>query len=93
MLKKNPLEDKMQAYYFENGKNSMTKQVLAMGYKCQIMDKYGKVYDIEDWPMSKIFWTANQEGLLISDNQTRKYASSSGQERDLYQLIAWNRLG
>ncbi len=91
-LQKGLVENKMQAYYFENGKRSMTMQILALGYKCLIIDKFGKAYDIPDWPKSNIFWMGNQEKLLVSDNQTKKYDDSADSEKKLLKKIAWSNL-
>ena len=83
------INGKMDAYFFENGKNSLTERVLKMGLKCIIIDKLGKSYDIPDWPTSKIFWADNQENLLISDNQTSKYQDATFREKEMYNEIAW----
>ena len=91
-LEKVSVENKMQAYYFENGKSSLTMQILALGYKCLIIDKFGKSYDIPEWHKSNIFWTGNQDNLLISDNQTKKYDNSTENEKKLLRTIAWSNL-
>jgi hypothetical protein len=84
------VSNKMNAYFFENGKNSMTEQVLKQGYDCLIIDNKGTSYSIEEWPLSKTFWIAEQENLLIADNQTRKYDIADPNEKALLQKIAWN---
>jgi hypothetical protein len=83
------INGKMDAYFFENGKDSLTESVLKMGLKCIIIDKAGKSYEIPDWPTSKIFWMDNQENLLISDNQTTKYQEATLREKEMYNEIAW----
>lgn len=83
-------DNKMKAYYFENGKKSLTQQVLKMGLDCVIIDRFGKTYSIPQWPLSKVFWTNNQENLLLSDNQTRKYMEAAPEEKQLLKKIAWN---
>jgi len=84
------VSNKMNAYFFENGKNSMTEQVLKQGYECLLIDNKGTSYSIEEWPLSKTFWIAEQENLLISDNQTRKYDIAEPNEKALLKKIAWN---
>ena len=84
---------KKEAYYFENGRNSLTNQVLALGLQCILIDKYGNSYQIEKWPHSKVFWRANQEGLLISDNQTRKYDFQDSIGKKKLEEDAWGDFG
>lgn len=84
--------NKMQAYYFENGKRSLTMQIIALGYRCLIIDKFGKAYEIQDWPKTNIFWKGNQENLLISDNQTKKFDVATDIEKKLLRKIAWGNL-
>jgi hypothetical protein len=84
------VSNKMEAYYFENGKNSMTQQVLRMRLHCIVIDRYGTPFNISAWASSKTFWIDNQENLLISDNQTNNYHNASHQEKKLFNKIAWN---
>jgi hypothetical protein len=86
-----PISNKMEAYYFENGKDSLTAQVQKAGYDCIMIDKKGKPYSISEWPDSNIFWNKAQEDLLISDNQTRKYEDASLKEKILLTRIAWGK--
>jgi len=65
---------KMDAYRFESGRQGLTPQVLRMGRKPVVVGADGAGYDIEDWYKSNTFRRANQENLLIADNQTRAYA-------------------
>jgi hypothetical protein len=89
-IKHEVLKDKMRAYFFENGRESMTAQVQRMGYECLLIDKNGNAYSVKDWPLSRLFWNAEQEDLLISDNQTRMYANASEKEKKILRKIAWN---
>lgn len=91
-LKMKPVKDKHGAYFFENGNSSMTRQVKAKGLKCCIVDKHGKLWQENDWHKSATFWAANQENLLISDNQTRKYQSASEMVKKQLVYDAWGRI-
>lgn len=85
------LNSKMRAYFFENGKKSMTEQLRSWGLKCLVVDRYGKTYDTPYWPDSRVFWDARQENLLVSDNQTRVYDIADEEEKKLYRKMAWNK--
>lgn len=83
---------KFQAYCFESGKNSLTRQVDQMGLRPVIVGKDGKGYDKSEWSMSNTFWRGTQHNLLISDNQTRKYDTASPVWRQKFELYAWSKL-
>lgn len=85
------IKSKMDAYIFENGKQSMTNQILQRGLKCLVVDKDGVSWDKDEWYSSKTFWCGNQEGLLISDNQTIKYAQANQELKGYLQFDAWNK--
>jgi hypothetical protein len=84
-----PLQNKMDAYKLESGKNSITNQFLKMGYGVCIIDKYGKAYEIGEWDKSKTFWQGKQENLLVIDNQTEAYEKATPSEKLLMTKQAW----
>lgn len=88
-LKKPVIKNKMDAYAFESGRNSLTIQLLKKGLKTLVIDKHGNSYDLPDWYLSKVFWMANQENLIISDNQTLAYDNASVQQKKIMTKIAW----
>ena len=90
-LKYNNPISKFHAYTIESGKNSITRQTLKKGLRILIVDKFGETYDIMKWDSSNIFWIADQENLLISDNQTRYYQNSDTTERKYLTHIAWGK--
>ena len=80
---------KFQAYQFESGRNSMTNYFLKRGNEVLVIDKYGATYDIRRWKESKTFWFANQENLLVSDNQTGIYRDADIENRKAMTKLAW----
>lgn len=82
---------KHDAYYFENGKNSMTNQILKMGLSCKVVDKFGRAFDISEAKQSNTFWINNQENLLISDNQTDSYTFGDTNTREALKYDAWGK--
>lgn len=89
-LKYVPFTSKFKAYQFESGRNNMTNQVLKMGYKALVVDKNGTAFEPAAWRSSRTFWCNEQEGLLVSDNQTRLYDSASSDEKKTMTKLAWN---
>lgn len=83
---------KYDAYKFESGKLSLTNQVKLLGLKCVTVGKDGRIYSEIEWPQSKIFWSSNQENLLIKDNQTNSYENSNFLQRKNLNTAAWYNL-
>jgi hypothetical protein len=88
-IRRGMLLTKMQMYRLEGGKQSITRQVERMGLEPVVVDKNGKGYVKHDWNRSGTFWRGNQENLLISDNQTRKYDYGDQTERLWLEDYAW----
>ena len=88
-LKRIPIKNKLDAYRFESGRNGMTIQILKKGLHALVIDKHGKTYEPHEWKDSKTFWWANQENLMISDNQTRIYDNASPAEKEFMSKTAW----
>lgn len=86
-------ERKMDAYRFESGRRSMTKQIMALGLRPVVVDRSGKVYEIPEWKSSSTFWIELQANLLVADNQTSNYAAGSTQRRKILRSYAWERPG
>ncbi len=80
---------KGQAYRFESGKSGMTRQILEMGKTACVVGRDGSVYDMKEWKTSNTFWISEQQNLLISDNQTRRYQQAGGRSRRMYTWFAW----
>lgn len=85
------LRGKWDAYRFESGMASLTRQVLSMGLKALVVGADGRGYAPEEWLQSGTFWTKDQENLLVSDNQTRAYAEADTTERTRLSHHAWRR--
>ena len=92
-IKYKRLKNKFMAYIMESGRNSITKQVLSMGFDVVVIDRWGGNYNIEQWPDSKTFWIDDQQNLLISDNQTRLYEKAEEEEKSKLAYLAWGRNG
>jgi hypothetical protein len=69
------IRDKIDAFRFESGPRSMTRQALRLGKKVLLVGRNGRGYAPEWWPISGTFRQGEQDNLLIADNQTRAFAS------------------
>ena len=83
---------KLQAFYLESGKKSITNQILKMGLKPIVVGKDGRGYEKHEWDISNTFWRGSQENLLISDNQTRKYDSGASDWKEKWEFFAWGSI-
>jgi hypothetical protein len=88
-LKLHSIVTKRDAHRFESGRNSFTVQLKSKGYDVALLSKGGEAYSEENWSGSKIFWSADQENLIIADNQTEVYASSDYESRKGLKTIVW----
>ena len=85
----NSSKTKLRNLCFEHSNRGLTVQILKKGLKALIVDKDGNGYDIPSWKDAKIFWSSEQENLLMSDNQTRKYQDADSETRKNLAYAAW----
>ena len=81
---------KFDAYRFESGKNSLTRQVMEMGLEVLVVGRDGKAYRKGDWAHSGTFWQADQQNLLIADNQTNLYRDGTPEMKTRFAEYAWS---
>jgi hypothetical protein len=76
--------NKRDAYIFESGKNSLSKQIMKMNLTLLVVGKDGRKYEKDEWCESQTFRQGVQSNLLIADNQTDFYMfSDPGMRADL----------
>jgi hypothetical protein len=80
---------KLDAYRFESGKHSLTKQIMSMNLSVLVVGKDGKGYEKEEWFKSNTFWQGDQSNLLVADNQTNRYLSSDINVKRHLSQSAW----
>jgi hypothetical protein len=80
---------KADAYLLESGRASFTRQLQRRGLRTLVVARDGSCYEQQRWPASRTFWQADQQQLLIADNQTRSYANGSLERRRLLSAFAW----
>ena len=59
------------------------------GYKIKILNRFGKLFDLENGFLSKTFASFDQEGLIISDKQTRSYDKLSFNKKVKKRKQCW----
>lgn len=82
---------KVDAYKFESGRRSLTRQVTTTGLRAVVVGRDGRAYDLDAWRESETFWTGDQANLLVADNQTRDYACGDAARRAELKGHAWGR--
>lgn len=88
-LNRPPLTTKSQTLQFENGKHSMSRQLLSAGLQLCVVDRDGKAYGPEEWRQSRTYRQAQQEKLLVADNRTRQYDEADEIGKRYLEEIAW----
>jgi hypothetical protein len=88
-MRRSALKTKEATYRFETGRAGMTAQIMATGKTPIVVTADGVQHRIEDWPAADAFWQQEQRGLLVTDRQTKLYASASSEQRRVLSLLAW----
>jgi hypothetical protein len=80
---------RMGTFRFENGRRSLTRQVLKMGLDAVIVGRDGRRYDVSEWPSSGTFRQKEQDNLLVADNHTIEYSTATAERRKQLATAAW----
>jgi len=83
------INNKMDVWRFESGKNSLTNQVLNMNLDVLVIGKDGVAYKKEDWHKSNTFWHNDMGNLLVADNQTNGYLYGDSERKQYLYNHAW----
>ncbi|MGY5810826.1 glycosyltransferase family A protein [Rhizobium sp. LEGMi198b] len=85
------LEDKgkMSACRFESGKDGLSMHMLKRGLQLIVVGADGIGYPMDQWASSNGFRSGDQSNLLVSDNQTKVYASYSDQVKKTHRIMAF----
>ncbi|MGE3541421.1 MAG: hypothetical protein AB7N91_28805 [Candidatus Tectimicrobiota bacterium] len=80
---------KFDAFAFESGQHSLTRQILARGQEVLLVGRNGRGYAPQWWPTSGTFRLGTQGNLLIADNQTRNFTALRWPEKREFVLRTW----
>jgi hypothetical protein len=83
--------DKLDAFLFESGPNSMTRQIQSRGLEVLVVGRNGQGYPPDSWPRSDTFRQDGQTNLLIGDSQTRHFDALSLPEQQALTRWTWGR--
>jgi hypothetical protein len=85
------IENKIDAYHFESGPKSLTRQVLAEKKEILLVGRNGRGYSPKFWAASHTFRQGTQKNLLIADNQTRNFSAIPWKEKREFVIITWGK--
>ena len=74
---------------FESGPDGLPTGLAQRGLASVLVGADGVGYEAADWPKSGTFRLGDQANVLVTDNQTRGFASMSKWQRALHELITW----
>jgi hypothetical protein len=83
------LANKIDAFHFESGPKSLSRQVLAQGKNILLVGRNGRGYSPTFWPISDTFRQGMQKNLLVADNQTRNYLALRWDEKREFVIRTW----
>jgi hypothetical protein len=88
-LARSPLRRKAEAHRFESGIDGFSGQLRAAGLSLVVVGRDGRGYAEGEWAMSRTFRQAEQENLLVADNQTDAYDAAGPAKREQLGRLAW----
>jgi hypothetical protein len=91
MLAWPPCGSKWDTWKLEMGKRGLTAQARALGLRPVVIDRWGHIFDLEEWPGSGTYWSGDQEGLLVADNRSDEYLQASAHSRPRLERVNWCR--
>ena len=84
-----PAATKHDCCRFESGPNGLSWHVLKKGLDLCVVDKFGMVHSMDEWPKIKTFRSGLQENLLVSDNQTQAYDRMTDAVKYTHRVFSW----
>lgn len=85
------IASKFDAFNFESGPKSLTRNVLAKGKEILLVGRNGRGYSPKFWAGSDTFRLGMQKNLLVSDNQTRNYLALPWNEKRELVTRTWGK--
>lgn len=88
-IKWGKLVTKADTLRFENGRWSLSRQIVKMGYELLVVGRNGRAYKRDAFCESNTCRVNNQENLLVSDNLTGDYIKSDSERRKFLTNMSW----
>lgn len=74
----------------ECGPNSLTRQAMAAGRACVVVNGDGKTFALNEWRVAGTWRNHGQRKLLVADNRSEDFLHSEQDRRDHLRNIAWS---
>ncbi len=74
---------------FESGEDGYTRRIRRLGLEPLVVNRYGHHYSAADWAKSNTFRLGTQDGLIVSDNQTRRFDAMPAGSRLMHSRVTW----
>jgi hypothetical protein len=68
---------KYSCYIFESGKNGLTRRIEKLGLLPLVVGRNGQTYTMRELDYANVFRQGMQENLIISDNKTKSWNTTS----------------
>jgi len=81
--------DRQAALVFENGRDSMTRQILERGMRVVVVNGNGEYFDIDRCNEANAFRSLGPQNLLVADNRTREYDNADEEGKARLRRFAW----
>ena len=73
----------------ECGPNSLTRQAIAAGHACVIVNASGQLFRLSEWPLAQTWRNHGQRQLLIEDNRSDDFEQADESRRRYLRSLAW----
>lgn len=80
---------KWDTYRLESGPGSLTARLRRMGLPPVVVDRHATAFAVAEWPQADGYFQADQQDLLMTDNQTASYAAATLAQRRILSATAW----
>ena len=85
----NPFDTKEACIRFESGPQGLSQSIVKSGGRIAMVGRSGQVVPPEAWPESCIYYSSDQEELLVADNRSHGYQIARARSRLRFSKAAW----
>jgi len=83
------IKSKEDTWAIESGINGLTNYFRKRNLNIFVVNSDGTKFSENNWKLSETFNYLNQSKSIISDKHSRKYLSSSNDEKCIFELKTW----
>lgn len=85
-----PFKLKIQSWFFENGRKSLSRFIKSKGKSFGLVDKNGIYYNELKFNKSKTFADLDNDNSLIKDNQINSFKKLNTKQKKIKSLLNWD---